>query len=163
MSLQAWKRDLRVLQGVNLSKVDATLKAARGIIDDNQIDRAIEFREASFDLFEQGNSVASMWAGQAMWEAVNFLDSAMVDRRAIRAGRTSVTMGIKGTEKKVREADAIHAIWQAQADAFWSEPQHRNKTKAEVARQISKKRKKGENPHTIRKAIKKPVITGDND
>lgn len=157
MSLQAWKRDLRVRQGVNLSKIDATLKAARSIIDDDQIDRVIEFREASYDLFQEGNIVASMWAGQAMWEAANFLDSAMVDRRAVRAGRKLVSKADKANSKKTANADKKHDEWQRLANEIWKKESNQNKSAAAIAAMIQKK--VGGKANTIRRSIKKPVTT----
>lgn len=161
MSLQAWKKDLRVLQGVNLTKVDATLKAARGIIDDDQIDRVIEFREASFDLFRQGNNIASMWAGQAMWEAANFLNAGLLERRAIRAGRKSIKSSAEGNAMKASSAKAKHMEWQKLANEKWALAEHRTKTAAAIASIIAKPL--GAKANTIRRAIKKPVIAGRAD
>ncbi|MFT3668457.1 MAG: hypothetical protein QM795_07710 [Pseudoxanthomonas sp.] len=161
MSLQAWKKDLRALQGVNLRKVDATLKAARGIIDDDQIDRVIEFREASFELFEQGNSAASMWAGQAMWEAANFLNAGLSERLAIRAGRKIIKNSAEGNAMKAACAKEKHMRWQKLADEKWALAEHRTKTAAAIARIVAKA--VGANPNTIRRAIKKPVIAGRSD
>ena len=160
MSKEEWAAALLKDRRFRVSVVEDTAKSARGVVAPWQIERLYQYRDASYDLFLRGDITASMWAGQAMWEVANFLDSAMVDRRAIRAGRTSVRMGDKGTAKKISEAAAIHADWQARAEAIWNTPQHRNKTKAEVARLIAVK---SENKDTIRKAIKKPVITGGND
>lgn len=80
---------LRLLHvhGVDLADLDETVERAREVVVEAQIRNAVEFRRTTFELFEEGERVVAMSAGQAYWNAVNSLHGALVNREAILTGR----------------------------------------------------------------------------
>lgn len=157
MSKEEWAAALLEDRRFRVSVVEDTAKSARGVVAPWQIERLYQYRDASYDLFLRGEITASMWAGQAMWEVANFLDSAMVDRRAVRAGRKLVSKADKANSKKTSIADKKHDEWQRLANEMWKKESNQNKSAAAIAAMIQKK--VGGKANTIRRSIKKPVTT----
>ena len=160
MSRKEWAAALLKERHLHLEVMENTAKDAAGVVADWQVERFYKHRDASYYLFLRGEKLASLWAGQAMWEVANFLDSAMVDRRAVRAGRKSVSKADQANKRKVDVASALHEDWQRRADKKWKQRQHQDKGLAAIARLIARE---GENWDTIRRIIKKPVIAGRAD
>lgn len=86
-----WERvmALRLLHvhGVDLADLDETVERAREVVVEAQIRNALEFRRTTFELFEEGERLVAMSAGQAYWNLVNGLHGALVNRAAILTGR----------------------------------------------------------------------------
>jgi hypothetical protein len=70
-----------------------------------------------------------------------------------RTGKKVISGAAEENMQRKADADDRRRDWQARAERKWADPQHSNKGTSEIARLIAKP---GENPHTIRRRIKKP-------
>jgi hypothetical protein len=64
---------LRHTRGINLEKLDNAIESARGKIERSGVHKLAEERQAIFWLHSQGEFVASMHAGQALFNSVSHL------------------------------------------------------------------------------------------
>lgn len=99
-ALTGWQRlfALRLLHvaGIDLAQLDATVSSANGIIVPQQVDYAQRWRAAAFSAFADGEKRVAMTAAQAYWNDVNALQGALVNRKAILAGKRVSDGGRKG-------------------------------------------------------------------
>ncbi len=107
--------------------------------------------DESLRLFLAGETLASMWAGQATWEAAASLHDSVNDKRPVQAGRKLVSKADKANAYKSAHADKQHAAWQTAAEKKWASPQHSNKSASAIAKLIA-----GDNWNTARRFIKPP-------
>lgn len=93
---------LRLLHvgGIDIASVDELIEQAKSVVKAHQVNNAVEFRRTAFELFRDGEKLTAMHAGQALWNACNFLHGALIHREPILAGRGI----IEGRRKPKRPA-----------------------------------------------------------
>ncbi len=142
---------LRLLhvKGINLRKIDEVLQAARGLIDPAQLDRLISARQQLFELHRDGELVAAMWAGQALWNSANHLRESMKSRKAVRAGQKTIGGGQKSGEVRRRQPGMKAAAIKAEAERYSGD-------KAAMVATVA--RRTGATPQYVRQVLRKMEI-----
>lgn len=79
-----WIHELAAQRGISTKTVEQTLHSAKthGVAD-STLDHVRAMRDESLRLFLAGETLAAMWAGQAMWEAAASVAYAIRDKEPL--------------------------------------------------------------------------------
>lgn len=98
-----WVHALAIQRGLMVKEIEGALKRARGVIVESSIAHVQSMLDESLRLFLAGETLASMWAGQAALEAAASLSYALDDHPLHRARWARVAGGKKGAERRKSE------------------------------------------------------------
>lgn len=107
MTKSLWKHELSVQRGISVKTIDDVLRRARGVIAEPSLQHIKSMMDESLRLFLSGEQLASMWAGQATWEAAASINYALGDLPLHESKWKEVAGGKKGAEiKKQKRGDS---------------------------------------------------------
>ena len=100
-----WLHELSKQRGVLVHEIDDVVRRARGEIKEPSLKHIESMRDESLRLFLAGETLASMWAGQAAWEGAASLNYFLGDHSLHQAQWKRIAGGKKGAD--IRKAENV--------------------------------------------------------